>query len=176
MPDTLPSRAGKLQGLTLEQRFWAYVVVPANRERECWTWTGERQKAGYALVRHKGKRQTASRIAWSIHHGKAFPQGKLACHSCDNPGCVNPHHIWPGSDKENMQDAIAKGRFRTRKAPVMFCKNGHPFSSENTQIRIKKTGKTMRVCRACSRNRRNRPEVRERANETRRQRRRQLRG
>lgn len=54
----------------------------------------------------------AARIAWSLFRGIPFPEDKLACHSCDNPSCVNPEHVWPGTHKDNMQDALLKGRLK----------------------------------------------------------------
>lgn len=143
---TLPSRSGQLQGLSLIERFWAYAVIPKERQQDCWVWTGERQKAGYALIRHNGKRQTATRLSWSIHHGKPFPLGKIACHSCDNPRCVNPHHIWPGTNRDNVLDSIKKGRFR----PADTCRRGHPRTQENTSF-LKRPGRLKPVCKICRR-------------------------
>jgi hypothetical protein len=59
-----------------------------------------------------GKHRPATQIAWEIDNGKPFPAGMMACHTCDNPGCVNPFHIWPGTMSENIRAAVVKGRHK----------------------------------------------------------------
>lgn len=52
----------------------------------------------------------ASQVAWCLANGSDWPEGMHAMHSCDNPSCVNPAHIRPGTHAENMRDMFAKGR------------------------------------------------------------------
>lgn len=92
--------------------FWSKVDKAA--PTECWMWRGSRNAKGYGRCRRDGRFISAPRVAWALGNGRSFPADLLACHSCDNPGCVNPAHIWPGTAAENTQDAIAKGRFRFR--------------------------------------------------------------
>ncbi len=77
---------------------------------ECWPWTGSKDQFGRGYIWYEGKVTRAPRVAWVLHHGVPFPEGKDACHTCDNPGCVNPAHIWPGSESDNLRDAENKGR------------------------------------------------------------------
>lgn len=85
---------------------------------ECWPWTGSKNTKGYARLARRlptGRLRyyAVSRLVWERHNGLPFPEGLLACHSCDNPSCVNPAHIWPGTNAENMRDRVAKGRANT---------------------------------------------------------------
>lgn len=65
--------------------------------------------AGRGFFRAGDKIVQAHRFSWFLSHGKE-PGRLLVCHSCDVPSCVNPGHLWAGTQKENMQDCISKGR------------------------------------------------------------------
>ena len=91
--------------MTLSERFWGRI----NKSGECWEWTGCKTTAGYGSVWNGEKMEYAHRIAYRIENGP-FPDEMLVCHHCDNPGCVNPAHLFIGAHKDNMQDSIIKGR------------------------------------------------------------------
>jgi hypothetical protein len=97
-------------------RFWAKVnksgpVHPYDSTLgNCWVWTAAKYAAGYGSLGIGGNRSELShRISFIIHNG-AIPNGKLVCHSCDRRECVNPHHLWLGTHKDNTGDAVNKGR------------------------------------------------------------------
>lgn len=129
------------------QRLWA--KVDRLHPNGCWVWTGTVNGGGYGTIgvgsRSDGtkKKVLAHRVAFEWFKGE-IPEGHDVCHTCDNPRCVNPDHLFIGTRAENMQDCSRKGR--ARKPTATHCKNGHPFSDENTIH----TG-TQRACRICRR-------------------------
>lgn len=108
---TRPStRIGGKPGTTLAQRFWP--KVDKRGSDECWPWLGLKDKAGYGRVYgHAGKVLRAHRAAYAIGVGP-IPLGKIICHRCDNPPCVNPAHLFIGSHGDNHRDMVSKGRKR----------------------------------------------------------------
>lgn len=96
------------------ETFWARVdkngPVPEHRPElgPCWIWTGPLNDRGYALARDGRTYYRASRVAYEMVVG---PMGDLlACHHCDNPACVRPDHLFPGTIQDNHADMVAKGR------------------------------------------------------------------
>ena len=79
----------------------------------CWGWDGYTDGFGYGRIQHGGKVQQAHRVAWTLFNG-AIPDGLCVLHRCDNPPCTNPDHLFLGTKKDNMADAMTKGRFRPR--------------------------------------------------------------
>ncbi len=79
----------------------------------CWRWTGSSDRYGYAARRFliDGKQYTwkIHRLIYTVEIGE-IPDGMSVCHSCDNPGCVNPSHLWLGTHTENMKDRDRKSR------------------------------------------------------------------
>ncbi len=78
---------------------------------DCWVWQGNRDRHGYGLFTHKGVYfcDFAHRVSYTIHSGP-IPEGMAVCHRCDNPPCVNPDHLFLGSQLENIVDMQKKGR------------------------------------------------------------------
>lgn len=79
-------------------------------ENQCWAWTGHKDRDGYGITWVKPKTIKAHRLIFNLIRGP-IPSGMLVCHKCDNPGCVNPEHLFLGSNSENIQDSISKGRW-----------------------------------------------------------------
>lgn len=90
-----------------EERFWSYV----EKTDSCWIWKGRFVRKGYGSLFFKGKETRAHRASWMIHYGD-IPEGLHVCHTCDNPECTNPNHLWLGTNYENRQDSVKKGRAR----------------------------------------------------------------
>lgn len=87
-------------------RFWEKVqILPSG----CWEWQAGRTDENYGQFRIRGKHFVASRVAYFIYYG-VDPGDLQVLHVCDNPPCVCPFHLFKGTNSDNMQDMIAKGR------------------------------------------------------------------
>jgi HNH endonuclease len=90
--------------------FWARVLK--GEPDACWLWQGPKDKDGYGHFQLRGKKTSAHRVAYLLTHGP-IPSDQNVCHNCpggDNPACCNPSHLWPGTQHQNVQDSIRKGR------------------------------------------------------------------
>jgi hypothetical protein len=91
----------------LEERFWE--KVDKKGENECWNWLAFVHPTGYGKIAINRKMYHAHRISWELTNGK-IPEGMFVLHKCDNRKCVNPDHLFLGSNKDNMKDMVNKGR------------------------------------------------------------------
>ncbi len=92
--------------------FWNRVDIRG--DEECWEWKGKPHHNGYGQFSMRGVKKDAHKYAWELTHGE-IPTGLFVCHDCpggDNKMCCNPHHLFLGTHKENMQDAKRKGRIK----------------------------------------------------------------
>lgn len=107
----------------------------------CWIWMGACDERGYGRVSYQLRNQRAHRVSYQVFVGP-IPGGLHILHSCDVPLCVNPHHLRPGTDAENIQDALERGRF----VPPAGAANGGAKIGEPEVAAIRAaTGVTLRA-------------------------------
>lgn len=111
------------------KNIWDKVYV--KRENECWEWLGDKDKHGYGRITYEGKRQLVTRVLWKLMND-LIPDGMCICHTCDNPSCLNPKHLFLGSHHDNMVDMKKKGRGRGK---IMYGVDNPKTKLTEVQIR-----------------------------------------
>ncbi len=110
----------------------------------CWLWTAG-ESHGYGVIGDgHGGAEFAHRASWRIFRGD-IPSGMNVCHHCDVPFCVNPDHLFIGTQKDNVRDMANKGRHGQQRKT--HCKRGHELSGDNVYRYEKKPN--IRHCKAC---------------------------
>lgn len=94
----------------MSQRFWNKV----EKTKTCWLWIGAKIGSKYGVIKVNQKNILAHRFSWELHRGE-IPEGEgfhgiCVLHSCDNRNCVNPKHLFLGTQKDNMIDKVKKKR------------------------------------------------------------------
>lgn len=116
----------------------------------CWEFRRRHVKpTGYVTIAYQNRGWSAHRLSYHLFKGPII-DGMDVCHSCDNRRCVNPEHLWLGTQKQNMQDCIRKGRHHSQQRT--HCPRGHEYTPENTYMKppTKARPAGARICRACS--------------------------
>lgn len=149
----------------LEDRFWAKV----RKTRGCWWWEGNKNNMGYGMfMRVSPKKELAHRVSWMIANGE-IPGRARVLHNCpdgDNPACVNPDHLFLGTQGDNMVDKAQKGRsgnqhrqatlkeareiVRRYRAGESQMKLAEDFGFHQTYISRVVTGRIIHLAEACS--------------------------
>lgn len=107
---------------TLPGRLWGYIDKTPGQgpQGDCWCFKGYRNRQGYGRIGvgpPRGTTVLAHRALYILEVGP-IPAGLLVCHSCDNPPCCNPDHLFPGTVKDNQEDMSRKGRGRKTAKPT----------------------------------------------------------
>lgn len=91
----------------LAERFWRLV----RKSEGCWLWVGKIEASGYGRIWIEGlKQEGAHRVSWELHNGP-ITDGLFVLHRCDVKTCVNPEHLFLGTQLDNMRDRLAKGKY-----------------------------------------------------------------
>ena len=126
--------------------FWSKV----DKTEGCWLWTGALESNGYGRfslhLDGEPRRWGVHALAYTLTYG-FVPEGHQVNHTCGNRACVNPDHLYSGTQSMNMVDSIEHGTHRCARATQ--CPRGHAYDEENTYVRPSGA----RVCRACARTR-----------------------
>jgi hypothetical protein len=109
----------------LAERFYSYV----ERTDACWLWRGPTDRDGYGIITYHNRASRAPRIAYIIAHG-SIPDGAAICHTCDNPLCVRPDHLYAGSLSDNRRDAQQRNRWARKNLDNV------PRGERNTRARL----------------------------------------
>ena len=96
----------RCEGERMKKRFFDKVV---KAESGCWLWTGGNTGNGYGGFHARGSTRRAHRISWELHRGP-IPRGKQVLHTCDCRLCVNPAHLYIGTNLDNIRDKVERGR------------------------------------------------------------------
>lgn len=115
----------------------ATMPVP---EAGCWFWLGWTQSGGYGVLRVDEKQVMAHRASWEIHRGP-IPEGIKVLHRCDTPCCINPDHLFLGTQADNVKDMIQK----RRNVPSPGERNGNAKLTADEVRKIRASEETLNI-------------------------------
>lgn len=110
------------RGIKEDMRIFWSQVDKSGGSTACWLWVGKVDTKGYGYTQYDGKPHRTHRLSYSLHN-RPISEGKDILHTCDTPCCVQPLHLWPGTQADNVADMDAKGRRGTIKGQRVGEKN-----------------------------------------------------
>ena len=128
---------------THSTRFFSKIET---RHNGCWEWIGSKDKGGYGHFKYPtgNDKPIGAHVASYRYFYGVVPEGMEIRHTCDNPSCVNPIHLIPGTHQDNMNDMVKRGRWIGGAPKKEFCKYGHKIADD---FYIVKNRKSCRKCR-----------------------------
>jgi hypothetical protein len=118
----------------------------------CWIWTGGKTSKNYGSFKYYQDRSAiGAHVSSHLFHIGEVPNGMRVCHRCDNPPCVNPEHLFLGSNSDNMKDMVAKDRHGSSSRKQTHCRKGHSFEEFGVHERKWGDGRADRICKECQR-------------------------
>ena len=142
------SKGKKYATMPIAVRFFRHVAATGNA-CECWLWSGDTARSGYGRFRVARKLLAAHRVSYEILVGD-IPPGLQLDHLCEVRGCVNPWHLEPVTQAENIRRAQC-GKVTPLDARTPTCRKGHVYDEANTYYIQKSEAAVTRRCRACQR-------------------------
>lgn len=126
----------------------------ATTESGCWEWRGSRDANGYGRFSRRDGSHLAHRIVYSLLVG-GLRDDEVLRHRCDNPPCVNPDHLTPGTPADNVEDASKRNRLYSYSRPdVTHCRNGHDVTQPGSLSTVNSKGRNPhRTCVQCAKDR-----------------------
>jgi hypothetical protein len=119
------------------------IVSPSG----CWEWQGWKTNWGYAETAYHGKPTRIHRQMYIIIHKVMLTREQYVCHTCDVRHCVNPDHLWVGTNSDNQRDSSQKARHYESRRDC--CEHGHEYTPENTSLKKCRPGQISRACKRC---------------------------
>jgi hypothetical protein len=130
----------KLDAKTIER-----FISKIEKTDDCWNWKGVKKDGSYGSFFYKGKDVPAHRFSYEFFTKRTIGFGLVIDHLCRNTKCVNPKHLEPVTNRENVLRGIAPA---AKHAAKTHCEHGHILVGKNNKVRSRK-GRAWRVCRTC---------------------------